>query len=212
MPNFESPIGNKKIQSQPLRELDVPDESGYTKPIQNFGPPIDQESLNDFQTRMGAGSQAEEVESEFKMARDAKRGKERLSDGARARIEKLIGMVRGTHSVVIEDVEYSFQTLKTKEMRNAMLSASEFNNTVQFPYELRKQILARSLIKVAGAEIEQFLNSNALEAKLLFLDELDEELSNRLYQEYLQMAQNIKNRYAIVTTEDAKEVVENLKK
>jgi hypothetical protein len=139
-------------------------------------------------------------------------GKERLGDGAKKRIEMLIGMTRHTHSAEIDGNIYNFQTLKSKEMRDALTAAAEFDGSVQSPFEIRKQLLARSLTQVAGVAIEQFIGDDSLDAKLLFIDELDDTLLNRLYDEYLILAREAKEKYSIKTSEEAKEVIEDLKK
>lgn len=226
MPNFESPLGKKSIASQPLKELDIPDESGYTPPPnekfiptvnRRYGQPLDENSLNEFQARMEAQMNPDtglsEAEREIRQARDAKRtGRERLSDGARRRIEMLVGMTRGTRTADIAGQTYVLQTLKSKEMREAIIVAATFDGTVQFPFEFRKQLLARALTQIAGVDINQFIGSVELEDRLVFLDEIDEALLDRLYAEYMEMVKEAKDKYSIKTDQDAKEVVEDLKK
>ena len=141
-----------------------------------------------------------------------RRGQDRLSDAARRRIEMLIGMTRGTRSFMLEGHQYALQTLKSGELREAILEAAKFDGTVESPFEIRKQLLARSLVQIAGVEVEQFLGSNSLEARLIFMDELDHYLLGRLYDEYLAMVQEARDKYAIKNETDAKEVVEDLKK
>ena len=124
----------------------------------------------------------------------------------------LLGMTQSTRDCVIENNNYSLKSLKSKEMRAALMAASEFDGTIQAPYEIRRQFLARSLTHVAGIEIDHFLGSKTLESKLLFLDELDESLLNRLYEEYLILNKDSREKFAINTAQDAKEVVEDIKK
>jgi hypothetical protein len=230
MPQYDSPLGSKKIAGQPaLREFEVPDESGYSGPTGggNFAPsvtrryssePMDENAIREFQERLQAqadpDSNLSDVEIEIKRQREAKRntGKERLNDGARRRIDRLIGMTRGNRTAEIEGNTYVFQTLKSKEMRDAMSSASEFDGTIQSVFEIRRQLLARSLVEIAGVEISQFVGSADLEAKFALIDEMDEALLNRLYNEYLLMAKESRDRFTIKTPEEAQEVVEDLKK
>lgn len=230
MPQFESPLGNKKITVQPMKEVEIPDESGYDESEQsapigggNFQPSVthrhsvDEASIREFQARMQAKMNPEsdlsQAEREIQQARHARRhGKERLNDGAKRRIEMLIGLTRGTHSVEIDGQNYSFHSLKGSEMREAYFATAEFDGTVQFSFELRRQLLARSLTEVVGVEIEQFVGSADLGAKLNLIDEMDDALLNRLYDEYLIMVKNTKEKYAVKTEAQVQEVVEDLKK
>jgi hypothetical protein len=97
-------------------------------------------------------------------------------------------------------------------MSDAIVAASAFDGTVQSPFEIRRQLLSRSLIQIGGVDIDQFLGASDLESKLSLIDELDDSLLNRLYEEYLNLSRECKKKYAITTTVEAKELVEDLKK
>lgn len=231
MPNIESPITNRKFAAAPMRDLEVPDESGYTPPPQQgsrqphfspsvsrrYGTPMTDQEIAEFQQRMednmNPDSQLSDVEREIRRDRQEKiRSQNTLSDGARRRVEMLIGMTRLTREATIEGNSYVLQTLKGKEMRQAILAASEYDGTVQSPFEIRRQMLARSLSKVANLTVEQFLGDNSLEARLTFIDELDDTLLNRLMDEYSALAKEAKAKYAMTTAEQVQEVAEDLKK
>ena len=177
--------------------------------------------MRDFAARMGGGpdpmppmsQEQAALEQQFQEAREAKRlGHERLGDGARRRIEMLIGMTRGQRTVQIENNAYVLRTLRDKELSDAILRASAFDGTVQSPFEIRKQLLARSLVQVAGMDVDQFVGSPELDARLAFIEEMDHYLLGRLYDEYLAMVKEARERYAIKNDTDAQEVVEDLKK
>jgi hypothetical protein len=234
MPNYDSPLGSKRFAGQPMKEYDIPDETGH--PYQNVehnnmdpvmrhrGPsmhgsqvPVDVNAAMAFQNRLQSESFPEdndmEIERQIRVAREAKRtGKERLNDGAKRRIEMLIGMTRSSRQVDLEGNVFVLQTLLGKEMRDAITAAAEYDGTVQSPFEIRKQLLARSLIQVAGVDTAQFVGSNSLEAKLELIDDLPEALLGRLYDEYLLLAKESRDKFAIKSVEDAKEVSEDLKK
>jgi hypothetical protein len=224
MAGYDSPIGKKQFTGQPLRETVIPDATGYSRSVGRPPPdqqPMDEAALRDFAARMnGAPPQMPTIsqeqlalEQEFRDAREAKRtGHERLSDGARRRIEMLVGMTRGTRTVQIENNTYVLQTLRDKELREAVLQASAKDGTVESPFEIRTQLVARSLVQVAGMDFNQFVGSNELEAKLDFIGEMDHYLLGRLYDEYLEMVKEARERYAIKNETDAQEVVEDLKK
>lgn len=227
MPKFESPIGNKQFQGQ-MRDVAVPDESGYEPPPQmpqrpmrhDHSPPVfDERAMRDFQAQMqpqGAMAMPREMtdlEKDILAAKKAKReGKERLSDGARRRIEILLGMTRLTKDVEVGGQIYKIQTLTSQELREAVVATAEFDGSVQFIFENRKQLLARALTVVAGLDINEFVNSNDLEARLEFIELMDHALLLRLFTEYNNLAKEAQDRYNPRTEAQVKEVVEDLKK
>lgn len=222
MPSFDSPIGGKKFSGPSLKEFDIPDEGDDQESFNEQQlnarrrgvPALDPNAIRDFQNRVQAYERDPmEIEREIRAAKEARRtGKERLNEGARKRIEILVGMTRSTHQFEIEGNLFVLQTLRSKEMRDAIIAAAAFDGTVQGPFEIRRQLLARSLVQVAGVDIAQFVGSDLLEDKLDLIDNLDHAMLNRLYDEYTNMVIESRNKYALKTEEDAKEVVEDLKK
>jgi hypothetical protein len=194
MPNFESPISNKKFTSKPLAEYDVPDES----------------EMNHFH------QDPAEFEREIQAARTAKiahlTGKERIGEGAKKRIEMLLNMSRLTRAVEIDGNVYIFQSLKAKEQREALVAIAEYDGTVQFAYECRKQFLARSLTSIGGISFEQFIGSTNLDDKFLFIEELDEGLANRLHREYNILVNETREKFSVKDDVDAQEVRADIKK
>ena len=222
MVKFESSIGGKQTQDQPMREFSVPDESGQPQQVRHRdtrSPVIDDGTLQSFQSRLqgiGPAPQMREmsdIEREMMEAKRAKReGKERLSDGARHRIEVLLGMTRLTRNVEIDGQIFTLQALKNIELREALVATVEFDRTIQFIFETRKQLLARSMTVVAGVEISQFLNSEELGARFELIDNMDHALLQRLYSEYVLLANEAQEKYAIKTVAEGKEVIADLKK
>jgi len=232
MPNFDSPLGSKKFAGQPMREFDVPDETGHEYQTEEHAgmnpvmrrrgpalhgpqPPVDINEAVAFQQRVQASSQDDsiEIERQIREAREMRRsGKTRLNDGAKRRIEMLVGMTRSTREVMLGENAFVLQTLRSKEMREAIMIASEYDGTVQSPFEIRRQLLGRSLIQIAGVDVAQFVGTDSLEAKLQLIDDLDEALLNRLYDEYLELVKESRAKYAVKSSEEAQEVVEDLKK
>ena len=228
MPKYDSPLGSKQIQGRPMKDFSVPDESGYSPPQrppphrhmrEEQPPPFDPNAMREFQAAMQPQHQPlqmkemSDVERQIFEAKKAKReGKERLSDGARRRIEMLVGMTRLTKDVEIEGNLYRVQTLSSRELRDAVTATSEFDGSVQFIFENRKQILARALTVVAGVDIEQFLNSNELETRLEFIELVDHSLLLRLFNEYNTLSKEANEKYALKTEAQVKEVLEDIKK
>src|SRR5574338_1225880 len=111
MPSFDSPIGGKKFAGQQMREFDVPDETELQHMEQHSNNPVVRRraaeraaaSMEEQQAEFARQQQAAyyngqqddaafAAEREFREAREAKRtGKTRLSEGARKRIEMLLG-------------------------------------------------------------------------------------------------------------------------
>jgi len=230
MPNFESSLTNRKFAAQPMRDLDIPDETGYNqqppqqvRPVpqqaaqQNYTPMSDQE-LQAFRERLNnaqsdPGPNLSEIEREVKLAREQKaRGQVPLAEGPRKRIEMLIGMTRLTRTVDIGGSTYVLRSLNGREMREAILAASAFDGTVQGPFEIRLQMLAHSLYMIAEIPVEQFLGTSQFEARLDFLEALDDALLNRLMSEYTSMSRECKEKYGLTTIDQVKEVAEDLKK
>jgi hypothetical protein len=225
MPKFDSPIGSKQFQGQPMREVSIPDDTGYEEPPmprarqpREPAPVFDERSMREFQSQMqppepGPMREMSEMERGILAAKKAKReGKERLSDGAKRRIEMLIGMTRLTREVDVGGQMYKLQTLTSQELRDAVVATAEFDGKVEFIFENRKQLLARSVTVIAGVAIDQFLNSDELEAKLEFIELIDHALLHRLYGEYVSLTQEAQNKYSPKTEEQVKEVIADLKK
>ncbi len=232
MPKFDSPLGSKSFSGQPMREFDVPDsnDTGIEYPTEEqkrpnimprgnrlggHAPQMNYDAALEFQEKLDQEGSEEtaQFEREIRDAREARRtGKTRLNDGARRRIEMLVGMSRTTRDFEVGGHKYALQTLSSKEMRVAIMSAAAFDGSVQSPFEIRRQFLAYALTQVAGLEVSQFVGSNEHEAKLELIDNLDEALLNRLYDEYLAMVNEAREKYTIKSDADAQEVIEDLKK
>lgn len=236
MPGIKSDLTNKSLPSNRMREIDVPDESGYHK--QEFEanseidfdqmnalmasrnmPPVDPSIVSAYNVRQAAKrgqvspEELDHLERQVAEARRAKvTGKERLSHSAKERIAMLCGMSRGTKEVDIDGNIFVLKTLKGVEQRHAIMAASEYDNTVQSPFEIRRQLLARSISEVAGTDIELFLNDSSIEAKLEFIEELDESTLIKLFYEYNVLVNETQSKYFVKTPADGKEVVEDLKK
>jgi hypothetical protein len=221
MASFDSPLGNKPIKGPPMRDFSVPDETRVPQQVRNVReeqpPPFDPVALREFQASMQPQAQPprqlNEVEQQILEAKKAKReGRERLSDGAKRRIELLIGMTQLKKDVDIEGSVYRLETLSSKDLREAMIASAEFDGSVQLVFETRKQILARSLTIVANMEVSQLLGSNSLQDRLDMIEELDHALLLRLYNEYTALSQQAQDKYAIKTDAQVKEVIADLKK
>lgn len=236
MPSIKSDLTNKKLAGSSMRQFDIPDDSDddgqgpdiaeLNKRMADRGlPPVDEDtirrmyamqqnpSINNPKQPSSQMDDLYEKERIIKEARATKiHGKSRLNEGARRRIEMLCGLTRSTRTADLAGQIFSLRTLKNKEMREALLFASQYDGTVESPFEIRKQILARSIYEIAGTDSSLFLGDTSLEAMYEFLDEADETLLTRLYYEYSTLAEEANTKFSVKTEEDAKEVVEDLKK
>lgn len=240
MAGFKSDLISKGMPSQQLRQFDVPDASdsenldidALNQRMQSRGlPPIDEATIRQmYAAQVASGGSGDdggrkppgpseqfnnlaEMEHMAKEARSVRHtGKTKLNDAAKHRIEVLCEMSRLTREFTIDGNVYVLRNLKSKEMRKALVKASEFDGTVHSPFEIRRQLLAHSLFQIADLDIEVFLGDSSLEAKLEFLDELDEPVINQLYNEYLELSKLASDKYAVKTVKDAEEVTEELKK
>lgn len=238
MTTFESPLGKKTISGgKPLREFEVPDESENTS--QNFqqfdvdsairSPGMKQLNMQEiqaFQAKMNGAPEFHappssqfyqqndtDTEKEIRQAREMKRqGKERLTEGAKRRLESLLGMIRHTHEVQVGNVVFVLQTLTGKETREAIKGAAEFDGTVESPFEIRIQLLARSISYIGGVEFDQFVGSSNIDIKLLFIEELDDIVLNKLYDNYIEMNRNAKKKFSVNNAAEAQEVISDIKK
>ena len=200
MSSIDSPLGKKKFTStQELKQFEVPDEE------------FDEEVVNP-----NSKKRFQEEENFIKEMQEAKRnkilGKERMSDGAKRRIEILCGLTREYRDVVLSnEVFFKLKTLKSKETRDATNAAISLDG-IDSNFELRRQLLARSICEVSGNEFNLFLSSDSLEDKLNFVDELDEQITQRLYSEYIKLNNESTEKYSLKTDADVKDMVDNLKK
>ena len=222
MPGYESPLGNKQIQGSGFKTIDVPDESMPPQQHQQRMSldEVQQQRMRYIQQMQQMEAEAppppptdEELEEMVRQNRIArKRQMTQISPQAKKRLELLLGMIRTIRQFQIGENSFTLQSLKGKEMREAVMAAAEYDRTVQSPFEIRRQLLARSLVEISGVNFEQFIGSSELDAKLIFVEELDEALLTRMYDEYLILAREARDKYAIKTEAEAKELVQDIKK
>lgn len=214
MTKFSGPLGTKTSQ-QTMKTFDIPDYSD----MQKVSPKEFNKMNNARQTSQVFESDSfDEMEdlSRFEESIQVNKNRQnydlpRITSNARQRIEYLLGITKSKRSVVIEGITYEFTSLSSSEFKLAFRFASQVSN-VESNFELRKQLLARSLTKIDDLSLEDFLSSNDIEDKLNFIDALDNNLINRLFEEYNLLVEKCTNRFSIKSVEDVKEVSEDIKK
>ena len=216
MSEVKSPLVNKKVYGKPLKTFDV-HSAEEEQEINNFQPPMhqtpsqmpQQTKQNNFNNDLDSIKKMEEA---AERRRRAVSGRERLSKGALDRLSLLLGITQVKSVVNLgNDVVFELRSLKSEESREVLKIASSVTR-LETPFELRRQYLARSVVSISNVDIDTFIGSSDLEDKLLFIDELDDAVASRLYNEFVLLKQRADAQYAIKSEDDAKEVVDNLKK
>jgi len=124
----------------------------------------------------------------------------------------LCGISRNLKEVEIDGNVFVLRTLKSKELLDALLSSAKLDGTISLPFQTRKELLARSLVKIAGTDVSLFLGDDSIPARIEFLDELEEPLLEKLYREYTLLVNDVNVRYGLSDSQVAKEVPEDIKK
>ncbi len=230
MVGYKSDISNKGFQSRPLREIEVPDESGAVyapEPPQDLDfeeinanmiarglPPLNASTMKAMESQRSMTTESiKDIEARVKeVKRQKATGKERLSEAAKRRIQQLCGFEKNKKTIDLDGDVYELRTLRGKEIQDALVAASVFDGTIDLPFETRRQLLARSLVKMGGVDVELFLGDDSLEARLESLEVMDDLVLGILYDSYLQLVKEVKDRYAIKSDADAQEVLADLKK
>jgi len=222
-PNIKSDISNRSFSAptQPMRELSVPDASAgmnvekANEILKARGMPLLPDSAAEaMQARSAVREMSvEEIEKSITDAKRAKAtGKEKLGDTARKRIEILTGLGRLEREVEIEGVKFGLHSLKGRELREIFAAIAPWDGTVELSFELRKQTLARSLHRVFDTDLDLYLGSDSLEARLAIVEEMDEAILSRLHTEYQLLVDEINQKYAIKTAQDGANLADSLKK
>lgn len=190
MTKIHSPIGSRIISNQ-QREYIVDDAT-------------DEEILK-----------IREIEAERKrvLEQRANPDKERMSNDSKKRIEFLLGLTTLTKTVEISKTKFVLRTLKSNEQRDSLSAASKYiENGVEYLFEMRRQILARSLVSIEQMSFDDFIKSSDLNDKLSFVDEMDDTLVKILHSNYDALFKESQSKFGINSDEQAKEFVEDLKK
>jgi hypothetical protein len=154
------------------------------------------------------------LEEEIKRQRFLKANpdKEQMNPAGKDRINFLLGLTRLTKTVVIENTKFVLKTLKSSENREIVAESSKYAGTQEAQFEIRRQILARSLAQIENMSFEDCIGSKNINDKLNFIDSLDETLCNLLFSAFDDLVKDANNKYGQKTPEQVKEVVEDLKK
>lgn len=200
MATFETPLGTKEVESGNFRTFSVSDESSPQEPA---AASPDQDKL----------ARLKRLEAEVSEARKAKlEGK--VSAEAKKRIEILCGIGRATKDITIGEHVFTLRTLSGAHQRELSLIGFDLaiNQRGDMQYEIRSQIIARSLYAIDGQLFVDIVGSNDVDVMIGAIEKLDDVVLRLLMQHYSELSDENNRSFGIKTEEEVKEVVEDIKK
>jgi hypothetical protein len=208
MPEFNSPNFKKTVPAtgqRQLREFTVGDPEDF---------PQEQVSSQSFTTqRQISREELMDIEQNMKEARREKQSTmNKITEHAKKRSEILANIGRLNKDVQLEGYTFSLRTLKSKETREAALQTFSVGTQLEANFEARRQQLARSVFKIDGHELIDVLGDDSIDARLKFLDDLEESVIVKLFDEFSALKEEARVKFSITTEAEAKEVAEDLKK
>lgn len=138
--------------------------------------------------------------------------KQRMPTPSKDRLNFLLGLTKMEKEVTVDGVTFVFKTLSSKDRREAVAESGKFIGTLEVNFEIRRQFLARSLIKINSMSFSDFIESSSLDDKLKFIDSLSDGLCEILYETFDSLLKESNSKYGVTKPEELKEVLEDLKK
>ena len=208
MPEFNSPNFKKTVPAagqRQLREFTV----GAPEDM-----PQEQAAAQSFSAqRQMSREELMDIEQNIKEARREKLSSmNKITEHGKKRSEILANIGRLNKDVQLEGYTFSLRTLKSKETREAALQTFSVGTQLEANFEARRQQLARSIYKIDNYEIIDVLGNDSIETKLEFLDDLEESVIVKLFDEFSSLKEDARVKFSITTEAEAKEVAEDLKK
>lgn len=192
MVEISSPLGNKTIDAPEMRRFSVPDETEAPKQLS--------------------------VDEMMALRRQKMAEASSVSDGARQRVEMLVGIGRAVKTVSVGDAKYSMRSLKSKEMKYLAQKTSEAakSNVISSIYDGRTLALSMAIYAIDGIDIDIVLDCygepDRLASRMAFFDEMDDALLSYLYSQWEALVKENNEKYSIKSEADAKEVLASVKK
>lgn len=136
--------------------------------------------------------------------------KNKIPEGLKQRLEILTGIGRLTEDVLVEGVTFSIRSLKPIETQEIVKALIGVDTQIMQSLEYRDNVLARSIYKIDGQDIDLVLDSKVIEDRVFFIkNTLEESLVVFLYEAYQKLL--TKNKFKNLGKTEA-EVIENVKK
>ena len=108
--------------------------------------------------------------------------------------------------------KFVLQSLKAGEMKEVLTIVSQVSTAATAMFEMRAQILAKSLVTIDDQPIDLILGVSNPEDMIQFINELQESLVNQLYNSYTNMIKENENKFLVKDSQEAHEVAEEIKK
>lgn len=176
--------------------------------------PIDNRTMS-----FGSKNQEEEeesfqqIEQRIRAAKNEKKIKNQTASAAAvSRLEILTGIGRLVTDVEIENVKFSLRSLKSKEIRDIMQRAVNAKSNIEEALVLRTYTLAYSIYNIDNNPIESYIGSYNMDEKVDLVDNLEDYVVGKLWQSYSDMLQNHNNMVKQDLGDNAKDILNNIKK
>ena len=190
MTEINSPLGRRAFATSSTKVFNVPDES------QPAPEPVAKQTLEEFQ----------------QIRRESINMQKKISPIAKERIEILTGLGRLHDDVEFDGVVFSLQSLKAGEMQQVVRLTMEAQSGTDSYFIGRNQVLARAIYKIDGQDVALQLGNATFEARIQWIEDMEDSLVEYLHGKYLAMVQKNKSKFAVETEEQMREVVEDVKK
>lgn len=218
MSGIESPLGKVSYSSGTKKVLTVDDQAQTSDQSEVFNRSFSSSSDvsdEEFESRFSR-EELEELAANKDQLRNTRKEaavqRNRIPEGVKRRLEILTGIGRLTEDVLVDGVTFSIRSLKPKENQDIIEAVAKKDLAVSQAYELRAQTMARSIYKIDQQKIESVIESDTIDLKISFVQEvLEESLLNFLYNKYQALLEQNKKKFGeLGKTEE--EVLENVKK
>jgi len=231
MTKIQSRIGSSNTRSAPTRKWTVGDGPVNPAQDQDFSdyPEVPQQAYG---SKPPQGRQQIDPSQVQAMREQAQQRDEasvhQSTQDARRRVDIITGLGRKTKNVEIDGNTFTLRTLKSFE-QNLVAQASENAEKIDLPngntiftpvsfWGVRMEVLSHSLWMIDNQPIDIILGASALpwdekiEARKELLEEMDSALTEFLYLEFQALSREAYDGYAPKTAEEAKEVVDTIRK
>jgi len=233
--SINSPLGKTEFKSRQARQFSVPDESGQQPQQQQ--PPMQEEQrftstqqVAPPQQGQSQQHQSESVSWEEAQVRRNEWAQSRQQaanvPSSKTRIEMLVGIGRSSIDIPVRDdtgiATFTVSTLKSKERKHIARARDNMFKlktqdsvmevkTVTLAYAVQS-IDGISLDAIISSEVDRVGEADRFYMREAFIDELDDNVTNFLFEHFEHMDVDNQKKYSIKSTEDVKVVAEAISK
>lgn len=204
MSEINSPLGRRNFANQ-SKVLTVPDESEHAHSGPLAGIPA--EFLN-------TNTQAEvDRNALIAQRKAAQESAQKISPGAKERIEFLLGIGKVTKDVDVDGTTFTLKALSDVQNQDVLLKIVQgYKNDADALLYSRRLTLTYAITHIDGTSIGIQLGDDSFETKFTVLGQMDSDVIGYIYSHYEEMTVNKRKKYTIKNEKDAEQVVEELKK